>query len=128
MAKITNIDVKDESITYRQQKTNTKVVIPLHPVVKEILHKYKFQMPEPISNQKFNEFIKDVCKYVQIDSLETYTRIVGGKLDSLRLPKWELVSSHTCRRSFCTNMYKRGMRTLMIMSISVQKRRYTSYP
>ena len=23
--------------------------------------------------------------------------------------KWEVISSHTCRRSFCTNLFKRGM-------------------
>ncbi|MCL2329156.1 MAG: tyrosine-type recombinase/integrase [Bacteroidetes bacterium] len=35
--------------------------------------------------------------------------------------KWQQVSSHTGRRSFCTNMYKRGLPTLMIMSISGHK-------
>ena len=34
------------------------------------------------------------------------------------LPKYELISSHTGRRSFATNMYKRGLPTLMIMSIT----------
>jgi integrase len=121
LAKITLKDVSGDFISYRQQKTNMKVVIPLHTVVKEILGKYKFQMPEPISNQKFNEYIKDACKQAQINSIETFTRTVGGKLVSLKLPKCDLVSSHTCRRSFCTNMYKRGLPTLMIMSISGHK-------
>ena len=49
------------------------------------------------------------------------TRTVGGKLVTETFEKWEQVSSHTGRRSFCTNMYKRGLPTLMIMSVSGHK-------
>jgi integrase len=78
-------------------------------------------MPEVISNQKFNDYIKDACKLAKIDGIETFTRTVGGKLITEKKPKYDLVSSHTCRRSFCTNMYKRGLPTIMIMSISGHK-------
>jgi len=119
MGKINNI--KNDFITYRQQKTNTAVTIPLHPVVKEILKKYNNQMPEPITDQRFNEYIKDACKMAKIDSVESFTRTVGGKLVTVSKPKYELVSSHTGRRSFCTNMYLHGLDTLMIRSISGHK-------
>jgi integrase len=119
--KISKSNIKDNTITYRQQKTNTLVTIPLHPVVNEILQKYNFKMPEAISNQKFNDYIKDACKQAKIDGIETFTRTVGGKLITEAKPKYDLVSSHTCRRSFCTNMYKRGLPTIMIMSISGHK-------
>jgi len=118
LEKIDKANIKNNMITYRQQKTNTSVTIPLHPVVTEILKKYNYQMPEIISNQRFNEYIKTVCKDAKIDSLESYTRTVGGKLITETMPKHELVSSHTCRRSFCTNMYLRGLDTMMIRSIS----------
>ena len=49
------------------------------------------------------------------------TRTVGGKLVTETFEKWEHVSSHTGRRSFCTNMYKSGLPSLMIMSISGHK-------
>jgi integrase len=118
LEKIGKTDIKDGFITFRQQKTNNKVTIPLHPVVLEILEKYGYQMPEPITNQRFNEYIKEACKLAEIKSTETMTRTVGGKLVTEKFEKWEHVSSHTGRRSFCTNMYKRGLPTLMIMSIS----------
>ena len=121
LEKIQRTDIKDKMITFRQQKTNTKVTIPLHPVVISVLEKYNYQMPEAISNQKFNEYIKEACKTAGIDTLETFTRTVGGKLVSETKPKYELVSSHTGRRSFCTNMYLRGLDTLMIRSISGHK-------
>ena len=119
--KIGKSDIKNNMVTYRQKKTNTSVTIPLHPVVNEILQKYNYNMPEVISNQKFNDYIKDACKLAHIDGDETFTRTVGGKLITETKPKYELVSSHTCRRSFCTNMYLRGLDTLMIRSISGHK-------
>lgn len=121
LEKISKTDIKDNFITFRQQKTNTKVTIPLHLVVLEILKKYDYKMPEVISNQKFNDYIKEVGKTAKIDTPEVVTKTIGGVLSSQTLPKYELISSHTGRRSFCTNMYKRGLPTLMIMSISGHK-------
>ncbi len=118
LEKISQTDIKDGFITFRQKKTNTKVTIPLHPVVSELLQKYNYQMPKPISNQKFNEYIKEAAEIAGLTSPEVLTRTVGGTLKSETMPKFELISSHTGRRSFCTNMYKRGLPTLMIMSIS----------
>ena len=121
LEKVSKSDIKDEFITFRQQKTKTKVTIPLHPVVLKVLEKYNFSMPDPISNQRFNEYIKEVAKIAEINTPETITRTIGGKLKTEKFQKWELVSSHTGRRSFCTNMYKLGVQTLTIMSISGHK-------
>lgn len=121
LEKIDKANIRNGMIIFRQQKTNTSVTIPLHPVVISVLEKYNYQMPEAISNQKFNEFIKEACQTAKIDTLESFTRTVGGKLITETKPKYELVSSHTCRRSFCTNMYLRGLDTMMIRSISGHK-------
>ncbi|MDR1372565.1 MAG: site-specific integrase [Dysgonamonadaceae bacterium] len=121
LGKIAKTDIKDGFITFRQQKTNNKVVIPLHPVVLEVLEKYNYDLPEQISNQKFNAYIKEAARMAGINSRETMTRTEGGKLVTTHFEKWEQVSSHTGRRSFCTNMYRRGLPALMIMSISGHK-------
>ena len=107
-------------IRYNQQKTGNKVVIPLHPVVAEILKKYNDNLPE-ISDQKFNDYIKTACKFAGIDAPHTVSRTIGGKTVSETAPKYGFVQSHTGRRSFCTNMYLRGLDTLMIRSISGHK-------
>ena len=39
--------------------------------------------------------------------------------------KWELVSSHTARRSACTNMFLKGIPTSAIMKISGHKKEST---
>ena len=119
--KIAKTDIKDNFITFRQQKTNNKVTIPLHPIVLDIMKKYNYDLPAEISNQKFNEYIKSVCRIAKINSPETMTRTEGGKLVTINFEKWEHVTSHTGRRSFCTNMYKQGLPTIMIMSISGHK-------
>lgn len=118
LSKIAKTDIKDGFITFRQQKTNNKVTIPLHPIVTEILEKYAYHLPTEISNQKFNEYVKEACRIAEINGTETMTCTVGGKLIAEKFEKWERISSHTGRRSFCTNMYKRQLPTLMIMSIS----------
>ena len=64
---------------------------------------------------------KEACRIAEINAPETMTRTVGGKLVTEKFEKWQLVSSHTGRRSFCANMYKHGLPTLMIMSISGHK-------
>ena len=121
MEKVAKTDIKDGFITFRQQKTKAKVVIPLHRIAMEILEKYDFNLPEVISNQRFNEYIKEACKIAEINAMETMTRTVGGKLVTEKFEKWEHVTSHTGRRSFATNMYKNGLPSLMIMSVTGHK-------
>ncbi len=93
-----------EVIELKQQKTDKNVTIPVLQTTKEIL---KEGLPYKISIQKLNEYIKEVCKIAKIDH-----EIKGKLLDSESnrkatgvFPKWQLVSSHICRRSFATNQY-----------------------
>jgi integrase len=114
-----NID--GDCISFRQQKTGNKVVIPIYPVTAEILNKYNGILPKPFSNHKFNELIKNVGEMAGINSHVSFSRTVGGKLSTKTVTKYSLIQSHTGRRSFCTNMFKMGASSLMIMSISGHK-------
>lgn len=78
-------------------------------------------LPVAITNQKFNEYIKEVAKNAEITQMENFTRTFAGKLTTERLPKCDLITSHTGRRSFATNMYKRKIPSLTIMSITGHK-------
>lgn len=101
----------------RTEKTGTEVLIPLHAEAKRILLKYN-GMPKVISNQKFNDYLKEICRIVGIDELVQITKTVAGKRQTTICQKHELVSSHTARRSFATNAYKAGIPTLAIMAIT----------
>ena len=113
-----NINVRNgfELIELTQKKTGKLVAIPLHPKVKEILGKRDGNFPEKISSQRFNEYIKDVAKLAKIKQL-----VEGSCLDKETnrkkqgtFEKWELVTSHICRRSFASNFYGEIPTSLLI--------------
>ncbi len=111
-------NIKDDMITITQQKTDAMVVIPVHPVFKTIWEKYNGQLPANISNQKFNDYLKEVCKIAEINDRVLKSITKGGKKQTTMHEKWELVSSHTARRSFATNLYKSGFPAVSIMQIT----------
>lgn len=116
---ITPDKIKDNTILIEQEKTGIKVTIPLHPVVVEILNKYDGKLPKAISNQKFNDYIKDVGELAEgFDKVEKLSQTKGGKRVTKALPKFKLISSHTARRSFATNLYKSGFPTIGIMKLT----------
>lgn len=114
-------NIKDGMLTIQQQKTNDFVTIPLHSVFIHIWEKYAGKLPANISNQKFNDNLKDMCKEAGINERVMKSITKGGKKQTTIYEKWELVSSHTARRSFATNLYKSGFPSISIMSITGHK-------
>ncbi len=100
------------------KKTGQNVAIPLHPIVVTILEKYNGQMPKGMSNQKFNEYLKQVAKLAGLTDIVT----LGQTRGNLTVPKphykWELVTTHTARRSFATNAYIAKVPPISIMLIT----------
>ena len=78
-------------------------------------------MPEPISDQRFNDYIKEAAKLSGLTKKEGVTRTEGGVTRTEYKEQWELITSHTGRRSFATNAYKRGIPTITIMAITGHK-------
>ena len=114
-------NIKDGMITIQQQKTNEFVTIPLHPVFLRIWEKYNGNLPANISNQKFNDNLKDVCREAGLTEHVLKSITKGGKKQTTVYEKWQLVSSHTARRSFATNLYKSGFPSISIMQITGHK-------
>jgi len=100
-------------IEFTQKKTSKDMAVPLHPEVLEILEKRKWSFPRSISDQRYNDYIKEVCKLAKIDEVITGKKQVNiSKFDEIQIrsvsgnyPKYELVTSHIGRRSFATNFY-----------------------
>jgi integrase len=118
LQQITPEKIQGEYIHLKQRKTGKKVTIPVYNVVKEILDKYNGKLPKTISNQKYNDFLKEAAQLAEINSVFVKTTYKKGMRVEKNYPKHELISSHTARRSFCTNAYKDGVPTLSIMAIS----------
>jgi integrase len=62
--------------------------------------------------------LKTVVKAAGIDNKVTYVKTRGGKTTTVTEPKWNLVGSHTARRSFATNAYLSGVPTISIMKMT----------
>jgi integrase len=111
----------DGKICIKTKKTGAPVVIPQAKFVREILKKYQYHLPDPVSSQHFNAVIKKICCKAKIDSPILYSRVVGGKRQEKYMEKWERVSSHTGRRSAANNMFLMGIPPLRIMQITGHK-------
>lgn len=107
----------DGKIRFNQTKTSSPVVIPCSPRVREILARNGGKAPD-LSHQKFNQEIKNICKAVGICDLVETVRIEGAKRVRISKAKWEMVTSHTFRRSAATNLYLQGVALRSIMQLT----------
>lgn len=116
---LTKDNFNDNFINKITKKTNKKVILPIHDYVEEIYKKYDGEIVYGLSVQHFNRYVKMICKKVGLNDkiISNYTK--GGKLITETKEKWELISSHTARRSAATNMYLTGrLKTFEIMSLT----------
>lgn len=128
---ITAKNIKDingiKIIELKQQKTGKLVAIPLLPEAIEIIES---GLPYKISLVHFNEHLKDICKFAGIDAPTKGRKKLTANNPTVKgvYPKHELISSHVCRRSFCTNFYGR-IPTPVLMNISAHgsERMYLNY-
>lgn len=102
-------------------KTGEKVVIPVKSVVKTIWDKYDGNLPRAISNQKMNDYLKELGKVAEIDKITTIKKTSGKEVRETKCPKYELITTHTARRSFATNAYLNGIPAISIMKFTGHK-------
>lgn len=106
------VDVDGDTLTYIQEKTAAKVVIPLHPMAMEIATKYgeigqdKPLMPSK-SDMQYRRDIKQICMLAGIQrtvlQVDKYTR------KPVDVPVVEMVSTHTARRTFASLLVQAGV-------------------
>ena len=104
-------------INIRQQKTGAKVSIPVSTELKAILEKYDFQLPH-LEDQVINRYLKDICKCAGLTEDVEIVETTGGNPVRVRKPKYELVHTHTARRTGATLMYLSGMDVYDIIKIT----------
>jgi site-specific recombinase XerD len=114
-------DIRLGTLYKKQEKSDHWVVIPLRDAAEEILIK-RFNKQVPIvSNPEFNRYIKEVVKLAGICELIKFSYKKGNRDIVEVRPKYAWVTSHTCRRSFCTNEFLAGTPVELIMKISGHK-------
>jgi len=128
LLKFSNENVCNGFIEYTAQKTEQMIVLPIHNHVKFILEKRNGNFPKSISKQRFNQRIKKVCEIVGLNEKVEGSKMVDISKSQTKLfrkrngnfQKWELVTSHICRRSFATNHYGK-LPTPVLMSVTGHK-------
>lgn len=99
------------------KKTGEKVHIPLHWIIKEILQA-GFDFNTVISEVKTREYLKKICCYAKINETVEVRRYVGENIIVENRKKWELVGTHTARRSFVSNLILAGVPFSNIMKMT----------
>ena len=98
-------------IELKQQKTGKNVTIPVLDTTKQIISS---GLPYKISMPKFNKHIKEICRIAGVNQMTdgAIVKVIEkgkGNKEKRKIngvyPKWQLMSSHVCRRSFATNLY-----------------------
>ncbi len=97
-----------KTLTIVQQKTGKRVIIPCCKELCKILDKYPDEFPF-LWDQKLNKYIKEIGKKAGLTDPVEVTTTKGGKIEKTILPKYELITTHTARRTGATLMYLAGM-------------------
>ena len=96
------MDLTSDYMQIKTQKTGSVVRLPVHPVIKDIVSRNNNVLPVMKSQQNFNKMIKVICRKAKVNALVTIERTQGITVVRKRVKKYELISSHTARRTGAT--------------------------
>lgn len=114
-------DLKRDMLYKKQAKSDHWVIIPLREEAKLIFtRQFKDKISE-LTNPEFNRHIKTIGKLAGINRTIKFSYKKGNRDISVVKPKYEWITSHTARRSFCTNEFLAGTPVELIMKISGHK-------
>ena len=114
-------DVKEGHIEVTTVKTADSLSIELNRRTRDILQKYeKVQFPGDkalpvLTNQAMNRDLKRLCELAGINEEIRKTTYKGNVRKDELHPKWELVGTHTGRRTFIVNALSMGISPMVVM-------------
>ena len=112
--------VKGNFIKIKQTKTSGRVTIPIMSKLRTVLDKYPEALPT-LSSQNFNDYFKIVGELAGLTDITKQTNHKGNTENVTFTPLYQLLSSHICRRSYATNMFKAGIPSMLIQSATGHK-------
>ena len=116
----TKPEIRTKEVTVlniRQQKTGAQVSIPVSSECKAIFEKYDYNMPR-LEDQVINRYMKEICRVAGLTEEVEIVETTGGNPVRVRKPKYDLVHTHTARRTGATLMYLSGMDVYDIIKIT----------
>ena len=115
-------DVKDDHIEVTTIKTADSIQIEINDMMKKIIEKYR-AVPDKRSNlvfpfytnQAMNRDLKKLCKLAEInEEIRTTTYKGHERIDEIA-EKWELIGTHTGRRTFIIHALSQGIPPSIVM-------------
>ncbi|TAL70464.1 MAG: hypothetical protein EPN82_02315 [Bacteroidetes bacterium] len=121
LIKLTQEDIKNDFIIIRTVKTKDEINIPISPKARKLLDNLDGLNFKFVSNQKMNSYLTEIGIRAGID--EPFKNILyrGSERIEKILPKYEMLSTHTARRTFITLSLEKGMRPEVVMKITGHK-------
>jgi len=113
-------DFQDNKWVFLSTKTKKKVVVPFNGFIGkglDILEKYNFELPK-ISNQKFNDYLKDIGELAEINTPVRIIRFNGKNEITIEKPKYLFMSSHMGRRTMVTILLSKGVPVTLVQKIT----------
>ncbi len=119
-------DIRGNTWHLRTLKTGKKeetLIIPLNGYAFSIIERHQDEIKplKVISLSKMNKYIKEVCEMALINEPIRITSYTGSERKEETYKKFELVGTHTARRTFITLSLERGMSPEVVMSITGHK-------
>ena len=112
-------DIHKDYIEIVTKKTTDRLIIDLNKYSQALIDKYKDyksnKMFPVMSNQKMNDYLKEICKIVGINTAVKVTYFIGNRVFEEVKPKYELISTHCGRRTFVVNALTLGISPHVIM-------------
>jgi site-specific recombinase XerD len=121
LSELKRANLKNDFMELKSKKTKDFLRIPLNKYAKAILSKHNGNPPDTISNQKMNDYIKEIGELAGIKEAIILTQYQGATKIEKSEPKFNFLSTHTARRTFVTLSLEKGMRPEVVMSITGHK-------
>jgi len=119
--KLQKENINGDYIEITTEKTRDSLKIPLSIYAKEILNRNYGMLPTQFSNQKTNDYLKELGELAKINQKVLIVKYRGVEKVEILEPKYNFISSHTARRTFVTLSLEKGMRPETVMSITGHK-------
>lgn len=107
----------------RKTTGSQKLIIPVSGRFEKIIAQYPNSLPQYPRYRvaDFNKTIRKLSEKAGITTSVFLIKNVRGKIVEVQKSKYSMISSHTCRRTFCTLKFLKGMPTAAIMKFSGHK-------
>jgi site-specific recombinase XerD len=107
--------VGEKYLQIRMTKTSTFVDVPLTIESEKIITKIIEKELHAISNQKMNKYVKELCELAKVNESFEVHKYKGKMAVITHVPKHKLITTHTGRRTFATNLMLKGVPPMVVM-------------